>query len=71
MLRQQNDMLFYVPQNTPCTSRDLILANMNYTYALGIWQVTNDSFNPMYLLEGYHYQLCYYIAKEDAVFNLA
>ena len=44
---------------------------MNYTFDLGIWEVKDDNYNPMYLLEAFHYQLCYYIAESDVVFNLA
>lgn len=48
-------MIFYVPQNTPCSRRDLVLAKMNYTLGKGKWEVKDDRFNPMYLKEGVHY----------------
>ncbi len=71
LIRGNNDMIFYVPQNTPCTNSDLILAKMNYTLAKTKWEVKDDSYNPMYLNEGVHYQQCYFIASSEQVFNLA
>ncbi len=71
LVRQQDDMIFYVPQNTPCTNREAVLAKMNFTAAKNKWEVKDDSYNPMYLKEGVHYQQCYYIAKDEVVFNLA
>lgn len=34
----------------------MILAKMNYTLAKAKWEVKDDSYNPMYLAEGFHYQ---------------
>lgn len=48
-----------------------MLAKMNYTAAKAKWEVKDDKYNPMYLSEGFHYQQCYYMAKEEKVFNLA
>jgi hypothetical protein len=64
-------MLFYVPQNIDCNNRSEVLAKMNYTAAKAKWEVKDDKYNPMYLSEGFHYQQCYYMAKEEEVFNLA
>lgn len=71
LIRAQDDMIFYVPQNTPCDDRDQVLAKMNYTVGKAKWEVKDDTYNPMYLKEGVHYQQCYYIAQEEVVFNLA
>jgi hypothetical protein len=54
--RQDDDMIFYVPQNSDCNNRELVLAKMNFTFAKKKWEVKDDKFNPMYLAEGYHYQ---------------
>jgi hypothetical protein len=56
LVRKQNDMIFYVPSNNDCSRRDLVLAKMNYTKNLNKWQVLDDSYNPMYLPEGVHYE---------------
>jgi hypothetical protein len=71
LVREDDDMIFYVPQNSDCEDRDLVLAKMNFTDAKKKWEVKDDRFNPMYLAEGVHYQQCYYIAKSELVFNLA
>ena len=49
-------MIFYVPQNSDCNDRDLVLAKMNFTFAKKKWEVKDDRYNPMYLAEGVHYQ---------------
>lgn len=62
LVRGDNDMIFYVPQNSDCNDRDLVLAKMNFTDAKKKWEVKDDKYNPMYLAEGVHYQQCYFIA---------
>jgi hypothetical protein len=54
-MRADDDMIFYVPQNTECSRRDLVIAKMNYTFEKLKWEVKDDNFNPMYLKEGVHY----------------
>ena len=55
LLRRNDDMIFYVPQNKDCSRRDLVLAKMNFTYEKLKWEVKDDAYNPMYLKEGVHY----------------
>jgi hypothetical protein len=55
LIRGQDDMIFYVPQNIPCNNRDAVMAKMNYTAAKQKWEVKDDTYNPMYLKEGVHY----------------
>jgi hypothetical protein len=42
---------------------------MNYTTSSG-WTVPDTTFNPLDLLEGKHYQVCYFDVSENAIFNL-
>ena len=62
-MREDEDMIFYGPQNSDCEDRDLVLAKMNFTDDKKKWKVKDDRFNPMYLAEGVHYQQCYYILR--------
>lgn len=34
------------------------------------WVITNATLSPLNLLEGNHYQVCYYIASLAAAFNV-
>jgi hypothetical protein len=45
-----------------------IKGKLNYT-SFG-WEVLDNSFNPLYIPEATHYQLCYYIASLGVSFNL-
>lgn len=46
-----------------------MIAYINYT-SQG-WLVIDDAYNPLYLKEATHYQLCYYISSLYTSFNLA
>ncbi|CDW88139.1 neurohypophysial n-terminal domain containing protein [Stylonychia lemnae] len=70
LTKAQGDQVWFIPNNTQCIPQN-IQAFMNYsTGFVNDWLIVDSNFSPVNLLEGVHYQICYYIAAQRVAFNV-